>query len=68
MRKPPETTKFFEETYPQYRFAEIVRLGIAVAQLIVRRKRRREKLYPEHNADARSDGDNAGTLASGSKC
>lgn len=68
MRKPPETTKSFEETYPQYRFAEIVRLGIAVAKLIERRKRRREKLFPEHNAGTRPDGDNAGTMASGSKC
>ncbi len=66
MQKPSETPKSFEETYPHNPFAELVRLGIAVAQLIVRRKRRRERFYPEHKAGTRPKGSDAGTLASDS--
>jgi len=46
----PEKRKSFEETYPNFPFAELVRLGIAVARLIVRRKRRGERVCPEAKA------------------
>ncbi len=66
MQKPSETPKSFEETYPHYPFAELVGLGIAVAQLIIRRKRRSERLFSEQKAAPRPEGRDAGTLASGS--
>ncbi len=42
MKEPRETTATFEETYPQYPFAELVRLGVGLAAFIVRHRRQRE--------------------------
>jgi hypothetical protein len=36
MEKPPEAPKSFEETYPQYPFAELVRLSIALSKWLLR--------------------------------
>lgn len=40
MEKTRETPKSFEETYPEYPFAELVRLGLSAAQWIVRARRK----------------------------
>ncbi len=57
MRKATETPMTFEETYPRYPYSDLVRLGIAVARLIVRRKRRHERLAAEKGSGARSEAD-----------
>ncbi len=41
MKGPGETIPSFEETYPQYPFAELVRLGVGLAAFIVRHRRER---------------------------
>ena len=37
-----DKTASFEETYPQYAFAELVRLGVGLAAFIVRHRRERK--------------------------
>ena len=41
MKGPSEKIATFEETYPQYPFAELVRLGVGLASFIVRHRRER---------------------------
>jgi len=43
MGKPRPTPKSFEETYPDYPFANLVRAGVGIAGVIVRRRRRRQR-------------------------
>ena len=42
MGKPRPTPKTFEETYPDYPFANLVRAGVGLASIVGRRRRRRE--------------------------
>ncbi len=41
MKGPGEKIATFEEAYPQYPFAELVRLGVGLASFIVRHRRER---------------------------
>lgn len=65
LEKTRETPDSFEETYPRYPFAELVRLGIGGARWVLRLRRklgtetgraRRQGPYPDASAASREHG------------
>ena len=43
MGKPRPTPKSFEETYPDYPFANLVRAGVGLAEIVGNRRRKRRE-------------------------
>lgn len=45
-----ETRKSFDETYPEYPFSELVRMGIGIAKFIVRFHGKKDETMRSHEA------------------